>query len=344
MISQQALARRLGISRSAVASHILNLTASGAIRGRGYLLGTQPTVVAVGGANMDICGRPAGPIHARDSNPGSVSTSPGGVARNVAENLARLGLDCRLISAVGNDDDGRRLLRQGREAGIDMQLVQVLDAARTSTYLSVLDATGDLATAISDMAILDAVDATSLARHERLIRQASVIFVDTNLTEAALGYLAGISGDRGLFVDTVSAAKAPRIAAHLARVDTLKASLGEAEALLDRRLRSSRQLAPAARHFHEQGVRQVFVTLGERGVFFSDGNEAGIVGPGDATAGPVNTAGAGDAFAAALIYCRIARKSLPDTLAFAAAAARLTLSHSASNHPALSVQAIEQML
>ena len=142
-LSQSEIAARLGISRSAVAGHIMNLTAKGILKGRGYVISDQPFVVVVGGANIDICGSPGVPLRMGDSNPGTVTSSPGGVARNVAENLARLGVDCRLITAVGNDHHGDLLCDQGRAAGIDMRHVMRLDAAPTSTYVSVLDNSGD---------------------------------------------------------------------------------------------------------------------------------------------------------------------------------------------------------
>ena len=66
-------------------------------------------MVIVGGANMDIHGAPNAALRQHDSNPGTVQSSPGGVARNIAENLARLGVDCRLIAAVGNDHHGHHL-------------------------------------------------------------------------------------------------------------------------------------------------------------------------------------------------------------------------------------------
>ena len=106
LISQADIAARLGISRSAVAGHIMNLTGKGIIKGRGYVLASDPFVALVGGANMDICASPASRMRMHDSNPGSVVTSPGGVARNMAENLARLGVDCRLVAAVGADHYG----------------------------------------------------------------------------------------------------------------------------------------------------------------------------------------------------------------------------------------------
>src|SRR5699024_10750096 len=84
--------------------------------------GTMNQVVVVGGANLDIKARTTAALTARTSNPGVVSMSPGGVGRNIAENLARLGTSTRLVCALGRDDSGTRLASDTLDAGV------VLDA------------------------------------------------------------------------------------------------------------------------------------------------------------------------------------------------------------------------
>ena len=200
LIAQAAIAAKLGISRSAVAGHIMNLTAKGKIRGRGYILADDPFVVVAGGANMDICAAPDTALRMQDSNPGTVVTSPGGVARNIAENLARLGVDCRLIAAVGADYHGDLLLEQGRAAGIDMSAVLRLDDAPTSTYVSLLDESGDMRIAVNDMSIVEALEPERLRTHEKMLQQASLLVIDTNLPGASLACLCALRGDRPLFV------------------------------------------------------------------------------------------------------------------------------------------------
>ena len=100
MISQQELAEKAGITRSSVAVHISNLMKKGHIAGKGYIVRTAPYAVVAGGVNMDIGGRSSGPLIGRDSNPGQVRMSLGGVGRNIAHNMALLGLDVRLLTAL----------------------------------------------------------------------------------------------------------------------------------------------------------------------------------------------------------------------------------------------------
>ena len=112
--SPEELARRLGSTRAAVNVHVSNLIRKGALLGRGYLLpaSQQQRVVVIGGANMDFKSRTLGAAIPTTSNPGTTQQAVGGVGRNIAENLARLGISVSLISAVGRDALGDILLSE----------------------------------------------------------------------------------------------------------------------------------------------------------------------------------------------------------------------------------------
>lgn len=343
LISQRAIAEQLGTSRSAVAGHVMNLTAKGIIKGRGYVISDDPFVAVVGGANMDIHGTPHAALREHDSNPGTVHTSPGGVARNIAENLARLGIDCRLIAPVGNDHHGQLLMKQGRAAGIDMRNMLQLDSANTSTYLSILDDCGDMVIGISDMAILNELNVGRLRNHEKLLRQAALIVADTNLTDDALAYLTGTFSEQDLFVDTVSTKKAIRIKPYLAAVHTLKPSLIEAEDIAGIKVPTPDRLPKLASWFHDQGVKRLFITLGPQGVFYSTGQEQGIEANSPFVDQTVNAGGAGDAFVAGLAHSWLNEWPLLKSVRFAMAAAKLTLEHADTNNPDMSSNAVQQI-
>ena len=103
LISQQELAEKAGITRSSAAVHISNLMKKGYIAGRGYLLREEKYIVVVGGVNMDIGAVSADRLVARDSNPGRVTTSLGGVGRNIAHNLCLLGEQTAMVTVLGQD-------------------------------------------------------------------------------------------------------------------------------------------------------------------------------------------------------------------------------------------------
>ena len=61
-------------------------------------------ITVIGGANIDISAKYNSAVTATgDSNQGQIFTSAGGVARNIAENLARLGSAVQLITGLGDD-------------------------------------------------------------------------------------------------------------------------------------------------------------------------------------------------------------------------------------------------
>ena len=344
MLPQQAIATRLGISRSAVAGHIMNLTHKGLIKGRGYVLSESPFVTVVGGANIDIHGKSQQALLAEDSNPGSVHLSAGGVARNVAENLARLGVDCRLISAVGNDHHGQMLMRLSREAGIDTQHVLVIPSAPTSTYLSVLDHAGKMQVAIADMSIIDQLNVEFLKTQQPMLSQSALIVIDTNLATDTMAWLTSSFSSTPIFADTVSTAKALRLKPHLSCIHTLKTGTLEVEALTGLSARTQKQLNHVADQLHDDGVDRVFITRGEKGVFDSSHNDRGTQSLNRNNRKIHNVGGAGDAFLAALAYSWMEDWRIEETVQFALAAADTTLSHAASNNPSLSIDTVNQIL
>lgn len=113
-------------------------------------LDTDWRVVVIGGAGLDIKGRLLEPLIEKTSNPGRLTISVGGVARNIAENLARLGAQSSLIAAVGNDEFGRLIIQQTEDAGVDTDAMMILEDQHSAAYLALLDRNGLLYTALDD--------------------------------------------------------------------------------------------------------------------------------------------------------------------------------------------------
>ena len=67
-------------------------------------------ILVIGATLLDVKGKPDSGLEPGTSNPGHIRRTRGGTARNVAENLGRLGLEVVLLTAVGDDDTGRYLL------------------------------------------------------------------------------------------------------------------------------------------------------------------------------------------------------------------------------------------
>lgn len=339
MISQQELAEKAGITRSSAAVHISNLMKKGYIAGKGYVLRSGTYAVVAGGVNVDIGGRSFAPMIARDSNPGTVTTSLGGVGRNIAHNLSLLGVYVRFLTAFGDDLYAQRIAASCGELGIDISHALQVPGGATSTYLFLSDTDGDMAMAVSDMAICEKLTPQYFAANLSVLNRAQVVIADTNLPQASLEYLA-THCTAPLFVDPVSTSKAEKLRGILGKVHTLKPNRLEAELLSGVKITDEASLHEAARRLLDTGMHRVFISLGSDGVFAADRN--GCLHQPCFPAHMVNATGAGDAFMAALAWAYLEGTDLAGTAAAASAAASLAVEGAQTINPVLSVATLRE--
>ncbi|PHM49257.1 PfkB family carbohydrate kinase [Xenorhabdus miraniensis] len=324
-IQQQELADILGISRSCVAGHIMNLSKKGYIKGKGYILSNDVYTVTIGAANMDLTSYAYAKLIYEDSNPGKIISTPGGVGRNIAQNIALLKNESYLISVVGNDSHGNILFEQTKSAGVNVKYLYKLDGEKTSICNSLIDATGKCVVAVNDMSILEKLTPTLLSQSKSLIQHASVLVIDCNLTEDALKWLFNHVGNVPIFVDTVSGSKAPKIRHWLSHIHTLKPNRTEAEILSGIKIDTQKNAANAALWFHQRGVQRLILSMDAEGVYYSElDNTSGWSHA--INTNVINTNGAGDAMMAGLVHCWLEGMELKESIRFAQQCSALTLS------------------
>jgi pseudouridine kinase len=302
-ISQQELADELGLSRSAVAGYIAGLIRERKLLGRAYVLPDKRPVVCMGAANLDRKLRSLAPLALHTSNPASQAESFGGVARNIAENLARLGTPVALLTAVGSDSSGAALLAHAESAGIDTHGALRLDDAASGTYTAVLDANGDMVVALADMALYDRLTPSFVAAREAQLAAGTLVVADLNLPLDTVDALLAQARRSGvaLVLVAVSEPKMARLPQALAGARLLIMNGGELAARVGRTLDDEAALEAAMREVQAQGARDVVVTRGAAGVLLTlpDGAIARLNAP---QAEVVDVTGAGDAFAAAVCW------------------------------------------
>ncbi len=338
MISQQELADRAGITRSSVAVHISNLMKKGCIAGKGYIVTRSPYVTVVGGMNMDIGGRPYKKLVAKDSNPGAVRMSPGGVGRNIAHNMSLLGLDVRLVTAFGDDVYAQKLAAVCGELGIDISQSPVIPGGHTSTYLFVNDESGDMQLAVSDMDIYDHLTPQVLQSRRQLLDGSQVVVLDTNLPAETVAWVAE-NCRAPIFADPVSTAKAEKLRPVLGRLHTLKPNRIEAELLSGVAISDDASLRRAADALLETGLHRVFISLGADGVFAADrsGQVLHLPAP---EGNIVSTTGCGDSFMAALAWAYLQGSDLERSARAGLAASTITMASADTINPAMSEEAL----
>ncbi len=297
----------------------------------------HPLAVVIGGANIDIGGRSFAPLVAKDSNPGRVTVSLGGVGRNIAHNLRLLGVDVCLLTALGDDFNAQRVSASCAELGIDLSFALHVPGGVTSTYIYLDDADGDMALALSDMEICTRITPSCLEARRDLLSRADVIVADANIPAESLVWI-GKHCSAPLFADPVSTAKAEKLRPVLSRIHTLKPNRLEAELLSGIPVADEISLFRAARALLDTGLERAAITLGSRGILAADARAIELI--------PVcpahirNATGAGDAFMAALVWSWLQHQDFSSSCRAAAAAAALTVESVETVNPSLTPQAV----
>ncbi|MBR5677552.1 MAG: carbohydrate kinase family protein [Paludibacteraceae bacterium] len=282
----------------------------------------ETLISVIGGANVDLSATLNDAFIAADSNPGHIEVGYGGVARNIAHNLALLGARTQLLTIFGGDLFGGLLHDYCKQQGIDVRLSERELELRSGIYLCINNHGGEMIAAVADTEAIRAITPEWLAKKSGDINQSDFIVADTNITEDSIRWLME-NVTAPLFIDGVSSTKAHRVVnalrnAKLPYLHTLKLNLKEALAVTE-----TATYAEAAQKLLDMGVAHVYITLGAEGVYCRNAAEEWLFPslPGDI----VNTTGAGDAFLAGVVYAHAKGIEFPKTAQYGLMAARATL-------------------
>lgn len=263
-----------------------------------------PALLCLGGSNLDRKLRTLGEFVLGTSNPVSQYESLGGVARNIAENLARLTGPGQvgLLSALGDDTGGQAILQQAHHLGLDTTACLQISGRASDSYTAVLNQAGEMLLALAHMELVEELTPTRLAA-QSVCASAQMWIADMNLPAASLAWLLQQARDSAqvLLLVAVSQSKMARLPADLRGCRLLLANRDEVAALLGLPSLAEADLAAACGALRARGVQDVVVTLGERGVACSSGQTL-LHLPAPALSHIEDVTGAGDAFAAAVAW------------------------------------------
>lgn len=259
-------------------------------------------VCVIGGVNIDISGTPYSILNPNDSNPGKVTTSMGGVARNIAENLSRIGVNVEFISVFGDDSYAKEIESSCKELNISLQYSEEIENKRTSIYLCINDDSGEMQLAISDMDIYKYLTPEFLSKRLDIINNSRACVLDTNIPKDSIEYLVD-NVKVPIFIDTVSIKKTEKLMDCLYNVYSLKPNIREAEILSGTKIKGKDDLSNAANIILNKGVKKLYISLGADGVYYTDGIMEGILP--SITDEIINTTGAGDSFLAGVIWASL---------------------------------------
>jgi len=297
-------------------------------------------VLVIGGSSLDVVGRLETSLQMASSNPAHIRTSFGGVARNVAENLARLGQPVSLLSVIGKDRIGDEVLAHTMQAGVDVSAVYTTDKFPTGFYMGVLNEDGIRQFGFADMRILEELTDSYIAYNEDLFEKAGLVFVDANLPDDALKEAFKLARKYKLAVcaDPTSVSLAARLIPYFRQIKLIAPNRIEAGILTGQHFESGDRDAAmdCARTLVNQGIEIALVTLAEYGLCYATSETNGHI-PAIRTK-VADPTGAGDALVAAIIYALMNNIEIDDAARLGISAATLALRYAGTVYPDLSLE------
>ncbi|MCL5075546.1 MAG: carbohydrate kinase family protein [Chloroflexi bacterium] len=304
----------------------------------------DPEIVVIGCASIDVKGKALETLLPATSNPGEIRISVGGAARNIAENLGRLGMRPILLTAVGGDGFGRLILRQTSEAGIDISEVLICPDALSAKYLAIISPDGELEVSIDDMGLMSQITPDYIKAKHHLFRQVKMIVMDANLHPRTVTTILAIARRHHVpaCVNPVSIILARRIKRHLKHFAIVTPTLAEAEVLCGHKITGMSGVVAAARHLVAAGVELAIITLAEQGLVYATMDSYGhIPAP---SCEVVDRTGASDALTAAVVYGLVNGFAVDEAMRLGVSAAALTLMSKETVSPELDLEHLYQTM
>lgn len=307
------------------------------------LIQSQNKVICFGAANFDIKQKTLQEPILGTSNTVKTTWSPGGVARNIAENLMRLGISVVLISRVGNDEKGICLLNSMEQLGMDISGITKSPTLPTGTYTALLNPHGELVVGMADMEIYDELTPSVISNSISKLKNATYWILDGNLPEETLKYIAKKAlPNTKLWAIAVSVPKISRLPSVLSRLNGLILNIDEFTAFFGNKSQSLKTIKKSCAEFHAKGIETIVVTRGKQGVVLAS-SECTLCFKAMKKI-TVDVVGAGDAFAAGLFYGLQTGLEAFQAVPYGLAAAGLNIETLSSSIPELSLKKlVEEM-
>ncbi|XP_037462446.1 pseudouridine kinase-like isoform X1 [Triticum dicoccoides] len=247
--------------------------------------------VIIGGMVLDIHAKPSVPPHPGTTVPGMVKYIGGGVARNIAECMAKLGTQPLMISAIGDDMAGNFLLKYWKLAGLCTDGILQVPDITTPVVSNVFDGNGELFAGVASVQAVETFLTPSwIYQFYRRISTAPLLMLDANLSPESLQAACKVAYESGVPVlfEPVSVVKSSRIAPIAEHITCTSPNEIELIAMANALSTPGKynfvkleqcnnkaesvdylfeMLSPAMIFLLEKGIKLLLVTLGSNGVF-----------------------------------------------------------------------------
>lgn len=299
-------------------------------------------VVGIGAANLDIYGKSLIDLKPKYDHPSKISTSVGGVTRNVLCNLSLLKVKTKLLAAIGDDIFGKIIKEDCIKNNIDINNILQIPNESSGVFMQILDNKNDIHMALCDMSVNRYITVDYLKKNEIILKNAKLIFFDPSLPIESIEYLLNFFGEK-IYLDTMSDEYARKIKPYINKIFAIKTNKTELEILSDIKLIKEEELNKACNNIINNGTKKLFVSLGDEGAIYYT-KEKKIRKKFRPVINMVNASGAGDSFFATIIFGEINGFSEEEFLELALAAGILNVKCKETISPELSLENLKKIV
>jgi len=256
--------------------------------------------------------------------------------------MARVGVNTKFISILGDDETGTRMIEHSEMMRYDMSESLIIKGGHTPTYMAILDEQGEMVSAVVDMKIIDMFTTEFIDSKADTIKNSEYMILDSDRPDIVEYILKTFSGDTKFILDPVSAAKAKHIKHLIQHFHTIKPNRYEAEIMCGFKIHNDEDLRKAGQYFIDLGIQNVFITLDEDGIYYNNGTEEGKIKANDVKV--INVTGAGDSFVAGIANGYMNNINVVDTVKYAIAMSTITIATEETIHPDMCNNLVEQYM
>lgn len=208
--------------------------------------------------------------------------------------------------------------------------------------MAILDEQGEMVSAVVDMKIIDMFTTDFIDSKSEIIKNAEYMILDSDRPDIVEYLIKTFNGNTKFILDPVSAAKAKNIKHLIKYFHTIKPNRYEAEIMCGFEIKNDEDLRKAGKYFIDLGIKNVFITLDEDGIYYNNGIEEGKIKAKEVSV--VNVTGAGDSFVAGIANGYMNNTNIVDTVKYAISMSTITISTEETIHTDMSHELVKEYM
>ncbi len=298
-------------------------------------------IYVLGSINMDMVARVGYmPKNGETLTAEKFYVNPGGKGANQAVAIAKLGGEVKMIGKVGADANGKALVDNLVNSGVDATCVTVTDAVNTGVAMIIVE-NGDNRI-ILDKGANHAFTKEDVEEGLKDAKAGDVLIMQLEVPLEIVEYAAEKAQAIGMAVILNPAPAVPLSDDLLSKVDIISPNESETEILTGVSPEDEVHLALAVKKFYQKGVKKVIITMGSRGAAIAEGQTITYIEPRKVKA--VDTTSAGDTFVGACAVMLTKGKTLEESARFASVASSITITREGAAQSIPTLKEVEEVM